>query len=240
LADYLGQALPAPPTSTNYWDKAASALSQVYLNDAESDCVIAMMMHIDDVLLANAGEAPIIFSETQINLLYGAIGGYVVGDPSTDNGCEELAALNYWQQHGLLTDGSHKIAGWASVNGSNQVEVASAQWLFENLVFGMGLPDAWIDPAPSGSGFTWDLAGPCNPNNGHAVCGVDIDPAGIVIDTWGMRGILTWRAIAAYATPANGGECHVVFSHDAISRATQKAASGFSAASLQYDLTVFK
>ena len=239
LADYLEQTLPTPPARTSYWDMASSALSEIYLNDQEGDCVIAMMQHIDDVLMANAGVAPIIFSDTQTNLSYSAIGGYVPGDPSTDRGCDEVTALNYWQQHGLLPDGAHKIDGWATVNATHRNELAAGLWLFENLAFGMALPDEWLatPPAPD---FVWDVAGEPDQNNGHAVCGVDIHPEGIVICSWGMRGLLTWAAAARYAIGINSGETYVVFGQDAINRATQKSASGFSAAALTYDLTIFK
>jgi hypothetical protein len=50
---------------------------------------------------------------------------------------------------------------------------------------------------------------------------------GIVIDTWGMTGLMTTAAVAMYPTPANNGELYTVVSQDAISTATQKAPSGF-------------
>ncbi len=43
----------------------------------------------------------------------------------------------------------HKIAGWMAVNAADPHEYRTALWLFENLYFGIELPDAWINPMPS-------------------------------------------------------------------------------------------
>src|SRR6185437_4913523 len=122
---------------------AQASLSQVYLNDQLGDCVIAAIAHIVGVLTGNAnGGNPFIYTNDQITALYSAIGGYVPGNSSTDNGCDEQTALNYWMQHGA-PDGSHQIAGWLSVNPEDPNEYKAAMWLFENLFFGMELPDVW-------------------------------------------------------------------------------------------------
>ena len=71
-------------------------------------------------------------------------------------------------------------------------------WLFENLYFGLELPDAWINPMPDAPGFVWDAAGPADPQNGHCVVGVGYTAQGITIDSWGMTGLLTDKAIAKY------------------------------------------
>jgi hypothetical protein len=226
------RALPSPPETVDYASRAKAALSQMYLNDTEGDCVIAGMAHIAGVLLGNRSGFPLIFDSTEINALYGAIGGY---DPSqtqpdgsnpTDNGCDEETALNYWHNQGLF-DGQYKIAGSISVNGRDPGEVRTALWLFENLFFGIELPDAWTKQLPAASGFTWDAAGAADPANGHCVIGAGYNPSGIVIDTWGMLGTLTNAAIAEYAIPENGGALYTVVSFDAINRATQKAPNGF-------------
>jgi len=184
-------------------------------------------------MTGSAGKKPFLYSNKEIIGLYSAIGGYVPGDPATDQGCDEQTALNYWENNGALPPhttsktGAHKIAGWMTVDATNVEECQTAMWLFENLYFGLELPDAWINPAPSASGFTWDVAGASDPNNGHCVVGVGYNANGIVIDTWGMTGLMTTAAVAMYPTPANNGELYTVVSQDAISTATQKAPSGF-------------
>jgi hypothetical protein len=114
---------------------------------------------------------PFIYTNKQIIELYSAIGGYVPGEPSTDNGCDEVTALNYWENQGAPA-GQRRIAGWLAVNAADSTGYRTALWLFENLYFGMELPDARISPMPSASGFVWDGAGAPDPNNGHCVAGV--------------------------------------------------------------------
>lgn len=227
LKNYLLKSLPSPPATVNYRGAAFRALSQMYGNDSLGDCVIAGIAHLAGVFTANAGAPQLILTQAQIIALYGAIGGYVPGQPSTDQGCDEVTALNYWQQSGAPI-GSHKIAGWLQVDAQNPTEYRTALWLFENLMFGVELPDAWVNPFPSASNFTWDVAGPPNPNNGHCVVGVGYAPRGIVISTWGMAGVMTDAAVKYYAGNSQGGALYAVLSADSINKAKAKAPSGFA------------
>jgi hypothetical protein len=226
LGNYLTRGLPAPPPTCDYTKSASSALSQVYCNDTLGDCVIAGMAHVVGVLTGNSGTKPFIYTKNQIIALYSAIGGYVPGDPNTDQGCDEQTALNYWENNGAPKGTTHKIAGWLSVNGADPSEYRAALWLFENLYFGIELPDRWINPMPSSSGFVWDVAGSPDPDNGHCVVGVGYNAKGVTIDTWGMTGLMTDAAIAKYATVAGQGELYTVVSQDGIDKATLKAPNG--------------
>lgn len=236
LKNYLLKSLPAPPPNCDYRGRAFKALSQMYLNNTLGDCVIAGMAHVVGVLTSNAGD-PAIYTDAEITSLYSAIGGYVPGDPSTDNGCDELTALNYWKTNGVPDAGlAHKIAGYIAIDPSNNDEVRTALWLFENLFFGIELPDAWITPFPDVSGFTWDVAGPANPNNGHCVIGCGYTTRGVTIDTWGIAGVMTNLAIAEYCSASNGGALYSVLSADQIAAAHTKAPNGFDFTQLQADL----
>ena len=198
------------------------------------NCVIAAMGHIEGVLTGNGNPPALTYTDAQITALYSAIGGYVPGDPNTDQGCDEVTALNYWQASGAPA-GSHKIAGWLAVDSSNRAEYEAALWLFENLFFGVELPDAWINPEPTGSGFVWDVAGAADPNNGHAFAGVAYNAQGVKVATWGMEGLVTHAAIGEYCANADGGELYVVISQDSVNRASQKAPSGFNWSQLVAD-----
>jgi hypothetical protein len=227
LRNYLMRSLPAPPATCDYTKSAAPALAQVYDNDTLGDCVIAGLAHVVGVLTGNAGTKPFIYSNSEIIALYSAIGGYVPGNPSTDQGCDEQTALNYWENNGAPAGSSHKIAGWLSVNAADPSEYRTALWLFENLYFGFELPDAWVSPMPSSPGFVWDAAGPPNPDNGHCVAGVGYTSKGVTISTWGMTGLITDAAIGKYGARAAHGEVYAVVSQDGINLATQKAPAGF-------------
>jgi hypothetical protein len=236
LKNYLMRALPPPPASADYSSKAAKPLSQMYLNNQLGDCVIAGMAHLVGLFTGNAGGPAAIYTDNEIISLYSAIGGYVPGHPNTDRGCDEQTALNYWQQHGAPTpSGAHEIAGWLSVDGSDPTEFRTALWLFENLYFGLELPNAWINPFPSAPGFVWNVAGPSVPTNGHCVVGVGYTSKGVTICTWGMLGLMTDAAVAKYATTVGAGELYTVVSHDALEKATQKAPAGFDWSQLVAD-----
>jgi len=234
LNNYLTRRMPAAPATCDYTKSASQALSEVYDNDTLGDCVIAGMAHVVGVLTGNAGAQPFIYSSDQTIALYSAIGGYVPGDPSTDEGCDEQTALNYWENNGAWPSSTappngdaHQIAGWLAVDASDPTDYRTALWLFENLYFGIELPDAWVNPMPSASGFVWDVAGPPVPDNGHCVAGVGYNAKGVVFDTWGMTGLMTDAAIAKYATQAANGALYTVVSLDGINKATQKAPNGF-------------
>jgi hypothetical protein len=198
-------------------------------NDQLGDCVIAGAYHVVGTATGNAGE---LYHATMPQVLadYSAIGGYNPSDPSTDQGCDEVTALNYWTQHGFAN--GTKLAGWLTVDSTNTSEVQSACYLFENLYFGIELPDSWT--SVSGDGFVWDLDTP-NPNNGHCVIGAGYGAAGVTIDTWGMLGVITWKAIAGLCTPASGGALYVMLTPDMLAKGAAKAPNGFAWADLIAD-----
>jgi len=225
--------LPTPPGGCDYSGAARSILADVMGNDAEGDCVIAAGYHIVGTETANAGD-PFHATLAQVNADYGAIGGYVPGDPSTDNGCDEATAIGYWTSNGFA-DGT-KLAGSLLLDASNQQELMLACYLFENLFFGTALPDAWISPFPSKDGFSWDVAGAANPNNGHGYMGCGYSPGGVYIGTWGLIGAQTWRAIAKYNTDEAGGDVYVLVTPDQLAKGQTRAPNGIAWTDLLADL----
>ena len=232
LKNYLGTVPVTPPVSVEYSAKAMLALTNVYENDVLGDCVIAGGYHIVGVATGNATGTPFVASTAQITADYSAIGGYVPGDPSTDNGCDEQTALNYWTQHGFAN--GTKLVGWMAVDATNMQEVMAAMYLFENLYFGIELPDAWVTPFPSSPGFVWDVGTP-DPNNGHCIMGVGYNAQGVQIDSWGMIGTVTWAAVAALCAGAGGGELYVMLSPDQLAKGQTKAPNGFNWTQLATD-----
>jgi hypothetical protein len=227
--NYTMKSLAAPPPNCSYFTTSVvDVLSQMYLNDQLGDCVIAELGHTAGVMTGNANGSAgaAIFTDAQITALYSAIGGYVPGDPSTDNGCVITDALAYWATKGLLPDGSHKIAGYLAIDGTDKQEVQTAVEIFENLDFGIELPDKWVSPMPSSSGFVWDVAGAADPDNGHSVLGFSYDELGVLPSTWGMVGHITWAAIAEYTEQQNGGELYTVISQDQLSKAQARTPRG--------------
>jgi hypothetical protein len=232
LTPYIDHSLlPAPPPSVDYTAKAMAALSQIYGNDHLGDCVIAGGAHFRGVTTGNASGSPIIFSMPEIVAQYSAIGGYVDGDESTDQGCDEITAMDFWKSTGFA-DGV-KLAGAVGVDAYSQVEVMQSIYLFENVLFGMELPQAWADDT---SAPVWDVAGDAVPQNGHCVLGVGYTSDGVIISTWGMLKTITWAAVVKYAVPVAGGELHAMLSPDMIASGQTNATNGFNWTQLQTDL----
>jgi hypothetical protein len=123
---YFKATLPTPPTSCDYTAKASVALADIYMNDSLGCCVISGGYHTEGVETGNAGD---LFHATSAQIIkdYSAIGGYVPGDESTDNGCDEVTALNYWQSHGFAN--KTKILGWLAVDPTNLTEIKQAMYL---------------------------------------------------------------------------------------------------------------
>jgi hypothetical protein len=235
LGNYLLASLPKPPSEVTYAAAAADWLARILGNDTLGDCTAAGAFHTGGLLLANAGASPVPFTEEQVIAFYSATTGYVPGDPATDQGGDEVTVLNYWKDNGL-TPGQHKIAGYMAVDPGNKIEQMQAMWLFENLYFGVELPDAWVNPMPGQSGFVWDIAGEANPDYGHCFVGVGYNAQGVQIDSWGMIGTITWAAIDKYCRPGPQGELYTVLGPDALSKASGKAPNGFDLTQLSADL----
>lgn len=221
-----------PPLPFGYGADATAALAQMYLNDTLGDCVIAAGLHAEGVITGNAGDE-IVYNDEIAQTAYGWC-GYVPGNAATDQGCEITTVLDNWVSTGWPGPGS-PAAGYLAVDPTNKTEVQTAIYLFENLIFGMELPDAWTNPMPSASGFTWDVAGAPDPNQGHCVAGFDATAQGISFATWAMTGTLTYAAIAEYCAATNNGELYVVITQDLINAASQKAPTGLDWAQLVAD-----
>jgi hypothetical protein len=238
LRNYLMRSLPKPPPSVDYSPLAKAGLSQIYLNDQEGCCVISALGHAEDVWQGNSGGHPIIYTDAQINSVYGPVGGYIVGDPSTDNGCDEVTAWNYVIANGFA--GGPKFTAWAAVNGADKTEVQVAIAEAENVMFGMELPDEWVSPSFPVAGAVLDVAGPPNPDNGHCMIGVGYNAEGVIACTWGILVLITWAAVAKYATTPLQGELYTLIGPASnILGANGKVPIGIDVTQLRADIDSF-
>ncbi len=229
FADFIPKRLPGVPLVLDLAAKASLSLDDIFENDSLGDCVVAGNQHLAGVWTGNATGTPVMFTSDQTNANYTGMSGGVFNpsDPSTDQGCEPLVALQWWRANGLLPDGSHKIAGYLALDPSNPEQLRSAAWLFEGGIgFALDLPDEYVNPVPAASGFIWDSSGPPDPQNGHWIVGVGYRPGAFKISTWGMTGWFTDAAIAKYCATSNGGELYATISTDALVRAMLKAPNG--------------
>lgn len=232
LGNYLRATLPTPPPSEDYSPSARASLSNILGNDSLGDCVIASGYHVEGVATGNAG-ACYVPPLADVISDYSSIAGYVPGDPSTDNGTDEITALNWWTKNGFKN--GTKLPGWATVDGTNRSQVMSAVQLFEHVMLCLELPNTYVNPFPSGDGFTWDVGTP-NPDQGHAIMACGYNSTGVKICTWGMLGTLTWAALASLCVPSAGGGTYVVLTPDIIAKGATKAPNGFAWGDLIADI----
>jgi hypothetical protein len=87
-----------------------------YAPDGIGDCTIAGKAHAFDAMRVYSGHPPCFFSNDVIVSSYSACGGYVPGDPSTDNGCDEPTVLQYMTRTGMTDEAgqAHKLVAWAA------------------------------------------------------------------------------------------------------------------------------
>jgi hypothetical protein len=237
LSRYLTPALTPPPIRAGYVEKVPTW--PMYLNDRLGDCVIAAAGHMIQDWTTYAGKE-VTITDKDVLIGYEHVGGYVPGDPSTDNGCVILDALKYWRSTGF---GKHKIAAYMAVDFNNHQQVQQAIQLFGSVYIGLWLPLSAQSPR---SGFNtkpvWEVphAGPVGDGSpggwgGHAVplIGYSADPKGApgtMVVTWGNLFDMTWNFLDAYCD-----EMWVCLTADWFDNAG-KSPTGLNLAQLQADL----
>jgi hypothetical protein len=156
--------LPAPPAAVDYMTEIG--YWPMYLNDTLGDCVEAAFAHLQLSWSRYAGK-PIIPSNSEVLTAYEAIGGYVPGDPSTDNGSDLLTALKYYRQRGFIT-------AFMQLERGNWLELQQAIAIFGGVYIGIQLPNAVVPQGPGAPDWTdipwkWEGSMVPNPENGHCV-----------------------------------------------------------------------
>jgi hypothetical protein len=236
LRNYRLASAPLPPNHVSYASKAMASLNNMFGNDQESDCTIACMAHAIGVFTGNAGD---IFIPTldQVNAMYSVCEG-APGFPASDNGCDEITVLNYSKSHGLA---GHKIEAWLALDPDNMEECKTAIDLFENMIYAIDLPDAYVNPFPSQSGFTWNVAGAPDAENGHCFLSTGYDfrvtgHKGFEIVPWGgLIGRMTPAATSAYCAASSDGGLYTALSKEILIAAQQKSPNGLDWSQLLAD-----
>ena len=226
-------ALPPAPD----FDNTASSLAaqqDILGNDELGDCTAAGGGHIIDSVTAGAG-VPSVITPAQAIAFYSLSTGYVPGQPATDQGGDEVQVCTTWRDKGYDGAGAHAITGWACVDDFDPAFVKSVAWLFP-LYFGIELATPWTQI--TGPGYVWDVGAPPNPQDGHCVVGLGGNSQGILINSWGYIGTMTYAAIAQFCADSAGGNLFAILTQESINAATQLAPSGFDWATLQADLAL--
>lgn len=215
--------LPTPPSKT-YWEYKVKNWP-MYLNDTLGCCVFAAGGHMEQNWSAHAG-TEIVPVDQDILSAYESVGGYVPGNPSTDNGAAITDFLNYWKTKGFA---NRKILGWISVPLNFQA-IRQAVYLFGSVDIGINVPSSAMDQFSAGQ--PWDVVDPDGGiEGGHSIPVMGYGSQGMACITWGKIQYMSNDFFTTYCD-----EAYAVVTQDWINQATGKNYSGFDLATLQADL----
>lgn len=238
LRDFTKALAPAP----SVWSTPNLMTSLgMMLNSTYGDCAIAGPGHQVQYWTSKAGKQYII-PDPDILSAYCAVGGYIPGNPNTDNGCVLVDVMDYWQTKGI---GGHQIGGWASLTppptvavhtsfwhqmfgdyftkhkvGDNDdawvVDMKNALYYFEGAVIGLQLPTKLQEYTDQDVwDFVPDGSAETQPGSwgGHCVVLIpSYDETYCNVISWGKVYQISWRFLAAYMD-----EARVAISKDILS-----------------------
>lgn len=231
-------ALPTPPSSVDYTTGEDAPWGEL-LNDRIGCCTCAACGHIRQVTSSMVGQQ-VSIQDQAILQAYMAVSGYRpddINNPQTndsDQGANMLDVCNYWRKTGIA---GSKIAGFASVNLTNTVEVKQALYIFGNVYLGLALPRTAADQIRAGKRWSvLSLSGTGKPGSwgGHAVNIAYYTTQSWGLLTWGQKQLATRAFVKDY-----GDEAYVVLTPDWVNQVTQKAPNGFDVPGLQNALKQF-
>lgn len=167
-------------------DRASKVKSwPMYLNDQLGCCTASGVGHAEQALSAYGGRE-IDFTDNDILKLYEATGGYVPGDPSTDNGAVMQDVLNYWQKTGIQ---GHNPDAVAELEDFYHVaNLRKALYLFGTVYLGINFPASAITQFNNGQ--SWEYEAGSSIEGGHCIVLQKMNASGtpdiLDIITWGQ------------------------------------------------------
>lgn len=138
---------------------------------------------------ANTGTI-LIPSADDIQKLYEAVGGYVPGDASTDQGCDETSMEQFLMATGLC---GQKSAACGPIDPSNMDHLRWSVQVFGACRLGISVTDAMMDAFNAGQ--PWETFGG-NVEGGHDVPIVKYDADYAWVVTWGKLQPVAWSLLA--------------------------------------------
>ena len=217
----------APPVAPDVVDWSRDTASWGMLgNNTLGNCTAAAALHAQ--ALWGSYRPP--FDEpvdADAVALYSATGGYVPGDPATDNGARCLDVLNYWRTHGIdCGSADSRLTAFCTLDPKNIDHLRSALWCFGAVYVGLTLHVAQQDES------VWnDTSSPVW--GGHCVLIVAADPKTITCVTWGAIQRMTypfWIEVV--------DEAYALLSPSWL--ASGRAPQGFPIAALMQDMAALK
>lgn len=217
LASFLASDFPTPPPTLDY--RGGITQWGMLGNDRAGDCVWAAILHSIMARIAVVTGKLITFTDADALGLYSAVTGYDPATGANDNGTDIVTALEYWKANGIF---GHKIAGWATVDPTNPIEVRVATQIFGPLIAGVNLPRS--AELQTDAGQPWSVV-PFSPDlGGHCIPYSAYGDSGETCETWGAD-----QAIAEGFTQRKCDELYLVISEDWLD------AQGFSPTHLDFN-----
>jgi hypothetical protein len=172
-------------------------------NDKIGDCVVAGAMHETMIWTREHASRAATFNELNAVSTYSAIGGYVIGDASTDNGLDMAMAASYRRNTGI-TDANgivHKVDAYLAIDAKNTDALLQATYLFGAVGLGVYVPsnagDQFAEEKP------WEVERNSSILGGHYVPLVGRNRFGhFLIVTWGRIQACTPGWIQTYCDEA--------------------------------------
>jgi len=171
----------------------------MFLNDVYGCCVCADTAHTTMLRTANAGTI-IVPTDNDVLKLYEAVGGYVPGDPSTDNGCVESDMETYLIGTGFL---GQKLDATSAVNPHNTDHVKWTIRLFGSCRIGFQVPGYCMDQFNNDQPWDVTTTGDQSIEGGHDVPIVGYAGNMFTVITWGVYQKMTLPFLLRYADEAH-------------------------------------
>jgi hypothetical protein len=138
--------------------------------DGAGDCVFALITNFLRMAWAVAGKG--LFPATGKTAIgnYSEVTGYILNDPSTDNGTNMRTAMNWWRKTGYkdATGTRHKIGGYASIKIGTFNHLLWALYLVdEGVPLGIQFPSTAMQQFAEGK--PWTVVPGASIEGGHAI-----------------------------------------------------------------------
>lgn len=156
--------------------------------DGVGDCTCAGLAHNIQVITLDGGSV-VTPSTASILAEYGTLDGYVLGDPATDQGGNELNMLAQILARKNSSIYGQKLLGTVSPDPKNLEHVKRGITLFRSAYMGCLMPANYPDQ------IIWDaVANDGGIEGGHCMNVPQYDPQGVTFITWGMlqRATYSW------------------------------------------------
>ena len=223
LGKYM--AIPTPPASVDWY--SAIAKWNPLGNLRIGNCTVVDVAHyIQAATMASKQKAAQVRYQAVIRA-YSAVSGYNPSTGANDRGASLLAVMRRWRKVGV---GIHKAKAFMAVDWTNANQVKAAIHLFGGIHVGLALPDATLNLFDTPE-VVWDVNGPPNPANGHAVPILGYDANGnFRFPSWGAMYAMTTAFLQTYCE-----EAYVVWTPQDWIKDGQ-APNGLNTAALEQDL----